>query len=104
MIDILADELRLAIQQLHGSPSQLIGSIPLTDQSYAEQIVGRKVHVYELLTGPSGGTCYAWATPANGNSIVMHAILHTETVNSAELAVQSVLLHKKKNDLIASSD
>jgi hypothetical protein len=93
MIDILADELRLAIQQLHGCPSRLLECVPLSGDT-AEQVFGGTMHVFELLGHPSAVRCYAWAAPSRTNTTVMHAVLQSESVNSPELAVKT--LHDKR--------
>jgi hypothetical protein len=89
MIDMLADELRLAIQQLHGCPSRLIEVVPLSADPQAQNVLGGAVHVFEMIGHPSALRCYAWASPRKTNSTTMHAVLHTESVKSAELAVKS---------------
>jgi hypothetical protein len=89
MIDMLADELRLAIQQLHGCPSRLIEVVPLSTDAHAQNVLGGAVHVFEMIGHPSALRCYAWASPSKTNSTTMHAVLHTERVKSAELAVKS---------------
>jgi hypothetical protein len=88
MIDILEDELRLAIQQVHGCPSRLLECVPLPHTKYCEQVVGGAVHVFELLGHPSAAKCYAWAAPSKTSSTVMHAVLHSEFIHSPELAVK----------------
>jgi hypothetical protein len=88
MIDILADELRLAIQQLHGCPSRLIDVVPLSDARTAH-VLGGAVHVFELIGHPSASRCYAWAAPSKTNSTTMYAVLHSDTVDSPELAVKA---------------
>jgi hypothetical protein len=88
MIDILADELRLAIQQLHGCPSRLIDVVPLSD-ARTPHVLGGAVHVFELIGHPSASRCYAWAAPSKTNSTTMYAVLHSDTVDSPELAVKT---------------
>jgi hypothetical protein len=90
MIELLAHELRLAIQQLHGSPSRLIERVRLADERYGEQVADREVYVFELLAHPSAITCYAWAARSKTKSTIMHAVLHSDTINSPEAAVRSV--------------
>ena len=102
MIDILADELRLAIQQLHGCPSRLLECVPLSGDT-AAQVSGGTMHVFELLGHPSGIRCYAWAAPSTTNTTVMHAVLHSESVNSPELAVQTLLRDKRRRSAAAAS-
>lgn len=96
MIVMLADELRLAIQQLHGCPSRIMASVPLSDNKLRRQSVDGRVHVFELIGHPSALRCYAWATPTKTSSTVMHAVLHAQGVTSPEAALQSVLRGKKK--------
>jgi hypothetical protein len=96
MIELLADELRLAIQQLHGSPSRLVERVPLADECYGKRVADREVYVFELLAHPSAVKCYAWATLSETSSTIMHAVLHSETANSPEAAVRSVLLADRK--------
>jgi hypothetical protein len=91
MIDILADELRLAIQQLHGCPSRLVERLPLSDSRHRAQIESGTVHLYELVGHPSALRCYAWAAVSKDNSTIMHAVLQSDGVNSPELAVDCVL-------------
>jgi hypothetical protein len=102
MIDMLADELRLAIQQLHGCPSRLLECVPLSDGT-GEQVLGRTMHIFELLGHPSAVRCYAWAAPSRTNTTVMYAVLHSDAVNSPELAVQTVLRDKRRRPNTASS-
>lgn len=89
MIDMLADELRLAIQQLHGCPSRLVEVVPLSADTYAGHVLGGAIHVFEVIGHPSASRCYAWASPSKTNSTTMHAVLHTGSVSSPELAVKS---------------
>ena len=96
MIEMLADELRLAVQQLQGSPSRLLEIVPLADATLREQVSGGNVYVYELLAHPTAKKCYAWATPSTTNSTIMHAVLQTEATNSPEAAVRSTRIAKRK--------
>jgi hypothetical protein len=102
MIDILADELRLAIQQLHGCPSRLLECVPLSGDK-AEQVFGGTMHIFELLGHPSAVRCYAWAAPSRTNTTVMHAVLQSRSVNSPELAVQTLLRDKRKRSAATDS-
>jgi hypothetical protein len=88
--EALADELRLAIQQLHASASQLIGRVPLSEPELRPQALGGTVYIYGLLTHPTATKCYAWATPDHGNSTVMHAVLHSDAIASPDAAVRSL--------------
>jgi hypothetical protein len=102
MIDMLADELRLAIQQLHGCPSRLLECVPLSGDTM-EQVFGGTMHVFELRGHPSAIRCYAWAAPSRTNTTVMHAVLHSEAVNSPELAIQTILRDRRGRSAAASS-
>jgi hypothetical protein len=86
----LADELRLAVQQLHASPSRLLGGAPLSEPDLRPQALGGAVYIYELLTHPTATKCYAWASPDHGTSTIMHAVLHSDAIASPEAAVRSV--------------
>jgi hypothetical protein len=90
MSEELADELRLAVQQLHASPSRLLGGAPLSEPELRPQALGGAVYVYELLTHPTATKCYAWAAPSRGRSTVMHAVLHSGAITSPEAAVRSL--------------
>lgn len=102
MIDILADELRLAIQQLHGCPSRLLECVPLSGDT-EEQALGGTMHVFELLGHPSALKCYAWAAPTRTNTTIMYAVLQSDAVNSPELAIRTVLRDKKRRSRTAYS-
>jgi hypothetical protein len=88
MIDILADELRLAIQQLHGCPSRLIEVVPLPGDTPAGHVLGGAVHVFEIIGHPTASRCYAWASPSKTSTTTMHAVLHSDLVSSPRLAVK----------------
>jgi hypothetical protein len=60
------------------------------------------MHVFELLGHPSAIRCYAWAEPSRTNTTIMHAVLHSESVNSPELAVQTLLRDKRKRSAAVS--
>jgi len=93
--EALADELRLAVQQLHDSPSRLLGGAPLSEPELRPETVGGAVYVYELLAHPTATKCYAWAAPRYGSSTVMHAVLHSDAIVSPEAAVRSVRRRKR---------
>ena len=102
MIDMLADELRLAIQQVHGCPSRLLEQVPLSGD-IEDRVLDGRVFIFQLLGHPSARKCYAWAAPSRTNTTVMHAVLHSEAVSSPELAVQTILRDKRRRPAAAST-
>lgn len=83
--------LRHAVHQTHDcSVGRLFGIVPVKVGQGTRGWQG-DVHVLELIGHASAKRCYAWAERVSPTLQVLHAVLHDDTIASAEAAVQSRL-------------
>jgi hypothetical protein len=97
--EVDANELRDAVERLHGCPAQLVEAV-----SVSESFEGRLgwhgvVHVFDLGGHRSADRCYAWSWRVEGSDKRrFFAVLHTPPVASPADAVRAAILQESSSD------
>ena len=99
--EVDANELRDAVERLHGCPAQLVEAV-----SVSESFEGRLgwhgvVHVFDLGGHRSADRCYAWSWQVEGSDKRRSSLLslHTPPVASPADAVRAAILQEPSLDL-----
>lgn len=93
------EELRNAIQRLHGGEATHVASVPVKEEFGGQTIWDGIVEVFELHGHPKASKVYAWAhdtdDPDNPRRHV--TVLHIPPVTSAVLAVKAAIVEEFRN-------
>jgi hypothetical protein len=97
MIETDYDELRIAVERMHGGSATLVQSVP-TRESFEGNIVWEGVvHVFDLSGHPTTTRAYAWSSPIEGSTKRrLVAVLHTARINSPLEAVRAAIVAEQK--------
>ena len=99
--EVSADELREAVERLHGGRARLREIAPVVER-FRDQVVWEgAVHVFDLEGHAKATVCYAWTSPVGeGEQRRYYAVLGLPPVKSAADAVRvSIVADKKANRL-----
>src|ERR1700730_996524 len=78
------DELREAIERLHGGSATLAQSVSVRETFDGKPVWEGVVHVFDLTGHPTAARVYAWSSPIEGGTKRrFFAVLHTERIGSA---------------------
>jgi hypothetical protein len=90
------EELRDAIQRLHGGEAKHVASVPVKEEFGGQTVWDGIVEVFELRGHPKASKVYAWAhdtdDPRNPRRHV--AVLHIPPITSAVLAVKAAIVEE----------
>jgi hypothetical protein len=89
--DVDANELRDAVERLHGCPAQLVEAVPLSESFEGLPGWHGVVHVFDLGGHRSADRCYAWSSQVEGDQRRLFAVLHTPPVASPADAVRAAI-------------
>ena len=92
MNEIPTSAFQLAIQETHGSRSQLIERVSVVETFEGDTVWEGEVLVFDLLDHPTAQYCYAWEVDGQ-----VTAILHTGAVNSPIKAVRASTLSEESD-------
>jgi hypothetical protein len=94
------DQLRKAIENLHGGTATLSQSVPVRETFEGATVWEGVVHVFDLAGHPTATRAYAWSSPIEGSTKRrFFAVLHTERINSPVEAVRAAIVaeHRSKS-------
>jgi hypothetical protein len=90
--EVDANELRDAVERLHGCPAQLVEAVPVTVPSEGRRVWRGVVHIFDLRGHRSADRCYAWSSQVEGSDQRrFFAVLHTPSVASPADAVRAAI-------------
>src|SRR6266581_536568 len=93
----MADELKIAVENMHGGTATLAQSVPVRETFEGEPVWEGVVHVFELAGHPTATLAYAWSSPIEGSTKRrFFAVLHTERINSPAEAVRAAIVAEHK--------
>jgi len=98
-VDVDIDQLRNAIERMHGGTAQLAQSLPVRETFEGNPVWEGVVHVFDLIGHPTATRAYAWSSPIEGSTKRrFFAVLHTERINSPLEAVRAAIVaeHRAK--------
>ena len=93
MIETDIDELRIAVERMHGGSATLTQTVPVRETFDGKTVWEGLVHVFDLTGHPTAPRAYAWSSPIEGSSKRRFvAVLHTERINSPLEAVRTAIV------------
>jgi hypothetical protein len=93
MPEVEADQLKEAIERMHGGTATLAQSVPVREPFDGKPVWEGVVYVFGLV-GHATATCaYAWSSPIEGSTKRrFFAALHTARINSPLEAVRAAIV------------
>ena len=93
MAEVEADQLRDAVQNMHGGTATVAQSVPIRETFKGTTVWEGVVHVFDLAGHPTATRAYAWSSPIEGSAKRrFFAVLHTERINSPIEAVRAAIV------------
>lgn len=97
MAEVPIEALQEAIRNLHGSESEWVEAVPVTEELEGQIVWTGTVEVFDLLNHPTAKRCYAWSYPTEGSKRRFLAVLHQGSVDSPRAAVQAVIIKDEED-------
>jgi hypothetical protein len=98
-VEVDANELRNAVERLHGCPAQLVEAVPVSESFEGRPVWHGVVHVFNLGGHRSADRCYAWSSRVEGSDKRrFFAVLHTPLVASPADAVRATIVQESAPD------
>ena len=93
MAEVEADQLKEAVEIMHGGAAQLAQSVPVCETFEGKIVWEGAVHVFDLTGHPTATRAYAWSSPIEGSTKRrVFAVLHQPPVDSPEAAVRAAIV------------
>ena len=87
------DQLREAVEGMHGGSATLTQSVPVSETFVGKPVWEGVVHAFDLTGHPTATRAYAWSSPIEGSmKRRFFAVLHTERINSPVEAVRAAIV------------
>jgi hypothetical protein len=97
MAEVEADQLRDAVQNMHGGTATLAQSVPVKETFDGQPVWEGVVHVFDLAEHPAATRAYAWSSPIEGSTKRrFFAVLHTDRINSPVKAVRAAIVAENR--------
>jgi hypothetical protein len=99
MYKVDADQVRQAVEHMHGGTAMFVQSVPLSENFDGKVVWQGVVHVFDLKDNPKATRAYAWSSPVEGSTKRrFFAVLHTERITSSVEAVRAAIVaeHRAK--------
>src|SRR3954471_11185944 len=97
MPEVEADELKEAIERMHGGSASLAQSVPVRETFEGKPVWEGVVHVFDLTGHPTAARAYAWSSPIEGSTKRRYfAALHTDRINSPLAAVRAAIVAENR--------
>ena len=97
--EVDANELRDAVERMHGCPAQLVEAVPVWESFEGRPVWHGIVYVFDLGGHRSADRCYAWSSRVEGSDRRrFFAVLHTPPIASPADAVRATILHEPSPD------
>src|ERR1700722_10086664 len=94
------DELKSALENLHGGTATLAQSVPVRETFEGKTVWEGVVHVFDLAGHPTATRAYAWSSPIEGSTKRrFSAVLHTDRINSPLEAVRAAIVAEYKREV-----
>ncbi len=91
------DELRRAIEAMHGSDSLWVESVPIKEVFHGKTVWQGVVEVFSLTDHPKAKRCYAWGARDDKGALNITTVLELPPVISPQTAVKvAVAAHVRK--------
>jgi hypothetical protein len=97
MAEVEADQLKQAIERMHGGTAQLAQSVPVRETFEGKPVWAGMVHVFDLAGHPTATRAYAWSSPIEGSTKRrFFAVLHQLPVDSPQAAVKAAIISETR--------
>ena len=99
MPEIEPDQLKQAVENLHGGKAILVQSVPVKEPFQGKMVWKGVVHVFDLKGNPKATRAYAWSSPVEGSTKrSFFAELHVPPITSPVEAVRAAIAaeHRSK--------
>jgi hypothetical protein len=100
MGEVESDQLREAVERMHGGSAVLAQSVPVRETFEGKPVWEGVVHVFDLTGHPTATRAYAWSSPIEGSTKRrFSAVLHTDRINSPLEAVRAAIVAEYKREV-----
>jgi hypothetical protein len=97
MGEVESDQLREAVERMHGGSAVLAQSVPVRETFEGKPVWEGVVHVFDLTGHPTATRAYAWSSPIEGSTKRrFFAVLHTARISSPLEAVRAAIVAEHK--------
>src|ERR1700722_16010702 len=97
MAEVEVDQIKQAVEGMHGGMAQLTQSVPVRETFKGKTVWEGVVHVFDLTGHPTATRAYAWSSPIEGSTKRRFvAVLHTERINSPLEAVRAAIVAEQR--------
>src|ERR1700716_3315691 len=98
MTEIDSNQLREAVENMHGGTATLAQSVPVRETFEGKPVWEGVVHVFDLSGHPTATRAYAWSSPIEGSTKRrFFAVLHQPPIDSPQAAVRAAIVAEHKN-------
>jgi hypothetical protein len=95
--DVSIDELREAVEHMHGVPARFVEAVEVDERFNGEVVWQGAVKVFALTGHPSGATrAYAWSHLVEGTRRKFKAVLGVPPVDGPVMAVRASILAEQQ--------
>jgi hypothetical protein len=92
-----ANQLREAVERMHGGSATLAQSVPVREIFDGKPVWEGVVHVFDLTGHPTATRAYAWSSPIEGSmKRRFFAVLHQPPVDSPQAAVRAAIVAERR--------
>jgi hypothetical protein len=97
MAEVEADQLKQAVEGMHGGTATLSQSVPVHEEFEGKVVWEGVVHVFDLTGHPTATRAYAWSSPIEGSTKrQFFAVLHQPPVDSPQAAVRAAIVARHR--------
>src|SRR5437899_4550951 len=97
MAEVEVDQLKQAVESMHGGAAQLSQSAPVRETFEGKTVWEGVAHVFDLTGHPTATRAYAWSSTIEGSTKRRFvAVLHTARINSPLEAVRAAIVAEHK--------
>jgi hypothetical protein len=97
MMGVEADQLREAVEKMHGGAAALVHTLPNLEEFEGELVWEGVVHVFDLTGHPTATRAYAWSSPIESSTKrCFFVVLHQPPIDSAQAAVRAAIVAKQR--------
>jgi hypothetical protein len=97
MVEVEADQLKHAVESMHGSSASFAQSVPGRETFDGKTVWEGVVHVFDLAGHLTATRAYAWSSPIEGSTKRrFFAVLHQPPVDSPQAAVRAAIVTEQK--------
>jgi hypothetical protein len=98
MIEVETDQLREAVERMHGAKARLAQSVPVKETHQGATVWEGVVHLFDLTGHPTATRAYAWSSPIEGSDKRrFFAVLHQPPVTSPAEAVRAAIVAENRS-------